>query len=199
MKTIIAALLIGCFVTAGAQNNYNDSIQQYLSKYVKEHEVVTGDNKKGFRFYAPNPAYRFVARFEKAADSKWFNMPTSGKIQKAFRIYGTLYFSKGDTAIQLPVYQSQSLLESPRYRDNLFLPFTDLTSGDETYASGRYLDLKLGDIQNGRVVLDFNKAYNPYCAYVTGKYNCPIPPRANQLPIAVMAGEKTFSGHIVAE
>lgn len=199
MKTVITVLLACCFVTVQAQNNYKDSIQQYLSKYVAEHEVVTGDNKKGFRFYAPNPAYRFIARFEKATDSKWFNMPTSGKIQKAFRVYGTLYFSKGDTALQLPVYQSQGLLESPKYRDNLFLPFTDLTSGDETYASGRYIDLKLGDIQNGQVVLDFNKAYNPYCAYVTGKYNCPIPPQTNQLPVAIMAGEKIFSGHIEAE
>lgn len=199
MKTIVAALLICCFVTVQAQNNYNDSIQQYLHKYVAEHEVVTGDLKKGFRFYVPDPAYRFIARFEKSADSRWFNMPTSGKIQKAFRVYGILYFSKGDTALQLPVYQSQGLLESPKYRDNLFLPFTDLTSGDETYGSGRYIDLKLGDIQNGRVVIDFNKAYNPYCAYVTGKYNCPIPPQANQLPVAIMAGEKNFNGHIEAQ
>jgi len=199
MKIVVAALLICCVVTAAAQNNYKDSIQQFLDKYVAEHEVVKGDNKKGFRFYAPDPAYRFTARLEKVADSKWFNMPTSGKIQKAFRVYGILHFSKGDTTLQLPVYQSQSLLESPKYRDNLFLPFTDLTSGDETYTSGRYIDLKLGDIQNGQVILDFNKAYNPYCAYVTGKYNCPIPPRTNQLSIAIHAGEKTFSGHIEAE
>jgi len=81
------------------------------------------------------------------------------------------------------------------YKNYLFLPFTDATTGVETYESGRYIDLQTGDIKNNQVVIDFNKAYNPYCAYVSGVYNCPIPPRENHLPVAILAGEKRFAGH----
>lgn len=199
MKQILTCLLLCCVYAGFSQESYQDSIQNYLNKYVIDHEVVKGEAKKGFHFYAPDKAYRFYARFEKATDSKWFNMPTSGKIQKTFRLYGTLFFSKGDTAVQLQIYQSQSLMQLEKYRDHLFLPFTDLTSGESTYSSGRYIDLSVQDIKEGMVWLDFNKAYNPYCAYVSGKYNCPIPPRANQLPVAIMAGEQNFTGHISAE
>jgi uncharacterized protein (DUF1684 family) len=74
--------------------------------------------------------------------------------------------------------------------------FTDKTTGDQTYHAGRYIDLKIGDINDGKVVIDFNKAYNPYCAYVKGKYSCPIPPRENYLPVAMEAGEKNFGKKI---
>jgi uncharacterized protein (DUF1684 family) len=80
----------------------------------------------------------------------------------------------------------------PEYKDHLFLPFTDLTSGEETYTAGRYIDLSFEDIIDNKVVIDFNKAYNPYCAYVSGKYNCPIPPRENTLSVAILAGEKNY-------
>jgi uncharacterized protein (DUF1684 family) len=76
---------------------------------------------------------------------------------------------------------------------NNFNWFADLTSGDEKYTAGRYIDLLIEDIVDNKVILDFNKAYNPYCAYVSGKYNCPLPPRENQLPVAIFAGEKTFT------
>ncbi len=81
------------------------------------------------------------------------------------------------------------------YKDQLFLPFTDLTSGEESYAAGRYIDLIFDDILDNKVIIDFNKAYNPYCAYVSGKYNCPIPPRENSLNVAILAGEKNFGKH----
>lgn len=91
----------------------------------------------------------------------------------------------------LHVYQSIALMTKPGFEDHLFIPFTDETNVGETYGGGRYIDLKMGDIQNGMVVLDFNKCYNPYCAYKEG-YACPIPPRENSLPIAIPAGEKRF-------
>jgi uncharacterized protein len=67
-----------------------------------------------------------------------------------------------------------------------------LTSAKTTYGAGRYLELETTDIVEGRVVLDFNKLYNPYCAYSPG-YNCPVPPRENRLPVAIEAGEKIFA------
>jgi hypothetical protein len=80
----------------------------------------------------------------------------------------------------------------PEYRDYLFLPFKDATSGQETYGGGRYLDLRTGDIQNGQVMLDFNRSYNPYCAFKEG-YPCPIPPKNNVLSVSIEAGEKAYS------
>ncbi|MEI9910512.1 MAG: DUF1684 domain-containing protein [Bacteroidota bacterium] len=81
------------------------------------------------------------------------------------------------------------------YREQLFLPFTDLTTGEETYTAGRYIDLTFNDIIGDKVVIDFNKAYNPYCAYISGKYNCPIPPKENNLTVAILAGEKNYGKH----
>ena len=78
-----------------------------------------------------------------------------------------------------------------QYKNYLFLPFTDATTGVETYESGRYIDLEINDIKDNLVIIDFNKAYNPYCAYTTG-YNCPIPPAENDLHIAITAGEKAY-------
>jgi len=74
----------------------------------------------------------------------------------------------------------------------LFIPFADVTSGDETYGTGRYIDISTKDIINNTVVIDFNKAYNPYCAYSNG-YNCPIPPAENYLAVAIKAGERSFA------
>jgi uncharacterized protein (DUF1684 family) len=92
----------------------------------------------------------------------------------------------------LTIYQSQSLLGLDEYKDYLFLPFADDSNEDSTYESGRYLDLRLGDIAGDIIRIDFNKAYNPYCAYVSDKYNCPIPPVENRLPVRLEAGEKRF-------
>jgi uncharacterized protein (DUF1684 family) len=86
-------------------------------------------------------------------------------------------------------------MESEKYRNLLFLPFTDRTTGKESYDGGRYIDLDMSSIQNNEVVIDFNKAYNPYCAYVSGRYSCPIPPAENRLAVAVKAGEMRYGGH----
>jgi uncharacterized protein (DUF1684 family) len=83
-------------------------------------------------------------------------------------------------------------MQNPKYGDYLFIPFTDLTSGNESYVSGRYFDFKKSDILNKNFELDFNKVYNPYCAYISNRYSCPIPPKENNLPVAIRAGEKVF-------
>jgi len=193
MKFGFATILILSTVAAWSQSSYLDSLNQYQKEYVEKHEVVTGDDKQFFRFYPVDEKYRVTADFKKAGNSKWFSMETSGSIKKVFRIYGVINFTINDTAVKLNIYQSQALMNTDEYEDHLFLPFTDLTSGEETYDAGRYIDLKTGDIVNDKVVIDFNKAYNPYCAYVDGKYNCPIPPRENQSEVAIQAGEMIFA------
>ena len=196
MKKIIlfqlwSFLSVACF----AQWSYKDSIQSYLKNYVDSHEVVKGDDRKHLHFFDVDANYRVMAKFEKVQTAQWFEIPTSGKIKKVFRVYGVLSFTINDTSVKLNLYQSQGLMGSDQYKDYLFLPFTDATNGYETYESGRYIDLKTTDIKNNEVIIDFNKAYNPYCAYITGVYNCPIPPPENQLTVVIRAGEKLYDKH----
>lgn len=193
LRSYLSILLIVCVTNVFGQSSYTDSLQTYVDRYVKGHEVVQGADKKYFQFFPINEEYRVTAHFEKAKDNKWFSMETSGLQKKTYRVFGTISFRIHDTLVTANIYQSQTLMADPKYKDYLALMFTDKTTGDETYEAGRYLDFEVGDIKNNQLVIDFNKAYNPYCAYVKGKYNCPIPPRENYLPVAIEAGEKTFA------
>jgi uncharacterized protein len=196
VRSFLSLLLVVWITNVFGQSSYNDSLHIYLDQYVKDHEVVRGNDQKYFRFFPVNESYRVIATFEKATDNKWFTMETSGLQKKTYRVYGTVSFFIHDTLVKASIYQSQNLMADPKYKDYLALMFTDKTTGEETYEAGRYIDFEIGDIKNNRVVIDFNKAYNPYCAYVKGKYNCPIPPRENYLPVAIEAGEKSFGKKI---
>ena len=189
--SIFFILPLFCFAQPG---NYADSLNTYIKKYVEEHEIVKGKDKKLMQFYPVNKQYRIAATFELKENSEWFLMATSGKIKKEYRVYGTLSFFVNDTAVKLNIYQSKQLMASPEYADYLFIPFTDKTTGFDTYGGGRYIDLRMTDIKGALYIIDFNKAYNPYCAYTAG-YNCPIPPKENDLAVAVVAGEKNYGGH----
>lgn len=191
--TLLFLFSITSFISFG-QQSYTDSLDQFQRNYVKDHEVVKGPDKQAMHFFPVNANYRITARFERTEDSPWFGMKTSGTKIKAHRIYGVLHFTIHDTALKLNVYQSEELMKTPDYADYLFLPFTDATSGEESYDNGRYIDLRIKDIRNNQYTIDFNKAYNPYCAYVSGKYNCPIPPAENNLSVAIRAGEMKFAG-----
>ena len=189
---LILTLLLVSFQTF-SQTGYEDSMKVYLKNYVQNHEVVKGHDKDHMKFYAVNRTYRVVADFKPAQSTQWLTFKTSGPRNQVFKMYGTASFNLHNKLYKLNVYQSQELMASEQYKNYLFLPFTDSTTGNETYESGRYIDLTTADIKNNKLVLDFNKAYNPYCAYVSGVYNCPIPPRENALAVAIKAGEKTFS------
>lgn len=194
-KTFLFAFSSFITVFSLAQSSYKDSIKAFIKNYVNTHEVVKGDDRKQLHFFDVNEKYRVIAKFEKTKTDQWFEMPTSGKMKKVFRVYGILSFTINDTLVKLNLYQSQGLMNNDKYKNYLFLPFTDATTGNETYESGRYIDLQTSDIKNDEVTIDFNKAYNPYCAYVSGVYNCPIPPAANHLQVAIFAGEKVYGKH----
>lgn len=194
MRNFLLYLLLFPVFSFGQAKTYEDSLNSFIKKYVDSHEVVKGADKQQMQFYPVKKSYRVLATFVKRENSEWFAMSTSGKIKKDFRVFGTLSFTVNDTACTLHIYQSKQLIAAPGYTDYLFIPFTDKTSGLDTYGGGRYIDLLLNDIEGNTCLLDFNKAYNPYCAYTTG-YNCPIPPKENDLQIAVEAGEKNYGGH----
>jgi uncharacterized protein (DUF1684 family) len=144
-------------------------------------------------FFPPNIAFRFPARFERTPQAAPFELPTYSGQKRDYVQFGVLKFDFNGQHQLLNIYQNLKLVKDSTYRDHLFLPFKDLTSNESTYGGGRYLDFRQGDIQDGVLMLDFNKCYNPWCAFSDG-FNCPIPPAANHLEISVEAGEKHFKG-----
>ena len=126
-----------------------------------------------------------TAKFEKLPPASLFQMKTTANSIKDYDIYGIATFTLDGKEYQLNIYQSHQLRTQEKYIDYLFLPFTDQSNGAETYGGGRYMDLR---IPTGTTIeLDFNKAYNPFCAYATG-YACPIPPKENDISVAINAG-----------
>lgn len=172
--------------------SYEESIAAYQRNYITTHGVVPEKDKKHIRFFPIDTSFTILSKFERIYDAPWFSMATSGKLKKIFRTYGLLHFNFKSRSLQLAIYQAQDLMENPDYADYLFIPFTDETNGNESYENGRYIDLTIKELGNGSFLLDFNKAYNPYCAFVSNTYNCPIPPKENNLPIAIKAGEMKF-------
>ena len=175
-----------------AQDNaYKDSLIAYQQNYINNHEVVGKEDRKYISFYPVDKNYCVRASYKRIIDKKGFYMSTSsGKQQKFFK-YGLLTFKFHGKTLHLYIYQSEVLMQQEKYKDYLFIPFGDATSGFTSYGGGRYMDFTLQDIKNNQLIIDFNKAYNPYCAYTTG-YNCPIPPKENLLTVAIPAGEKNY-------
>lgn len=146
----------------------------------------------GLDFFDIDPEYIVKAEFVRTPSEASFAMRTSTDRLPKYVKYGELYFNLKGKDLKLNLYQNQELTQDPEYFDYLFLPFTDLTNGRSTYEGGRYIDLRIPDSKE--VILDFNKAYNPYCAY-SGKYSCPVPPKENDLEIEIFAGVKAFDKH----
>ncbi|SHF48131.1 hypothetical protein SAMN05444483_101274 [Salegentibacter echinorum] len=146
-------------------------------------------NFKTLDFFQVNEDYKIMANFVRTPAEAPFLMQTTTERTPVYVKYGELYFTLKGRDFKLNVYQNRELLLDSEYYNHLFLPFTDLTNGESTYAGGRYLDLKIPT--KSAISLDFNKAYNPYCAY-NGKYSCPIPPAENDMNIAIKAGVKNY-------
>lgn len=142
-------------------------------------------------FFPANISFRFAARFEQTPEARPFELPTYSGQKRDYVQYGVLKFEVAGQTQSLNIYQNLRLMKDSTYRDYLFLPFKDLTNSEATYGGGRYLDFKIGDIRDGILDLDFNKCYNPWCAFSDG-FNCPIPPAANHLEIEILAGERNF-------
>jgi hypothetical protein len=142
---------------------------------------------KGLPYFEINEKYHLEAVFIKNENPRTFKMKTTTDREPLYKEYGTLQFTLDGQGFILTVYQSLDLLRKPGFKDYLFVPFTDLTSGKDTYGGGRYLDFRIPT--NDKVILDFNIAYNPYCAY-NDTYSCPLVPKANRLKVKIPAGEK---------
>jgi len=145
---------------------------------------------KGLEYFAVDEKYLVKAKFEKTADEKIFTIPTSVGTSRKFYKYGVLTFELNGTNHSLTVFQSETA-KKDEYKKLVFVPFRDLTNGKETYGAGRYMDLKMP--VGEEVMLNFNLAYNPSCAYGREDFSCPIPPKENFLQTEIKAGEKIFT------
>lgn len=190
-------LLISIFLTfkTNAQT-YQETIQKHRQSYKEaflkeEKSPVRAEDIQYFDFFEVDSTFRVKCDFTKTNSPDTFTIPTVDGKQKEYFKYGILSFEIKGEKLQLNVYQSLALMRIPKYKNYLFIPFKDSTSGKETYGGGRYLDIETTDIQGDVVILDFNKAYNPYCSFGDG-FSCPIPPNENHLKALIEAGEKNF-------
>lgn len=198
-KYTISILMISCLSACGQKSqSYNNEILNHRAAYKREfitdkRSPLTIEDTALLRFFPANKAFVVNAELELTPDSVPFDMPTVSGKTKRYRQFGILHFTINDTVQHLKVLQSLKLITKREYKDHLFVPFTDATTYLDTYGGGRYLDLSQADIENGTIELDFNKCYNPWCAYADG-YSCPIPPPENRLDVAIKAGEMKYAG-----
>jgi len=134
-------------------------------------------------YYPIDPNYAVPAALKLADDRPVFDMPTSTGALRRMQLVGTLEFTLQGEPRSLGAF----VPDGTQQITSLFVPFADLTTGAETYVAGRYLDIE--PTGTGYYTIDFNRAYNPYCAY-NAAYECPFPPPSNRLKVAVRAGEK---------
>jgi uncharacterized protein len=172
-------------------------IEQYRKK--QEEEMRDPDKSpldkklrkkfKGLNYYPISLDYRLKATFVKTENPTLFKMKTTTLRLPEYRKYGEVHFTLDGEDRVLEVYQSPEISKKPGYEDYLFIPFTDETNGVDTYEVGRYIEFRIPS--SDRVILDFNKCYNPYCSYGSA-YSCPIPPEANHLPFKILVGEMKY-------
>ena len=136
----------------------------------------------GLNYYPENPDLLFELSLEKKEKVEQISMATSTGDQQEYVHVGQIRFSVQGQEALLQVYVSEA-------DGSYFIPFIDATAPAETYGGGRYLEPE--DLGDGRLHVDFNLAYNPYCAY-NDNWSCPIPPRENRISIRIEAGEKKY-------
>ncbi|OQD41993.1 hypothetical protein BUL40_12840 [Croceivirga radicis] len=215
MNKIVLVFLV-LFVSCGQKKKYHDvggdlgsvqaidpaiksilTFQENLNKEFKDPDVSPLPDRyrkdfEGLEFYEPDTNYIVTASLVFTPDSEPILMPTTTDRQTLERLYAIAHFQLNGKQHQLEIYQSLDLMEEEGYEDYLFLPFLDETNGLETYGGGRYIDLRLP--KGDTIIIDFNKAYNPYCVY-NKKYSCPLVPRQNYMKTKVAAGVKDFKKH----
>lgn len=201
MKAFVMLCLLAAFYTACSQNKetltattdfqreMNADFKDATKSPLKEKDRK---NFKGLDFFPFNADYVITATFKRTPDEKAFKMKTTTSRLPVYVKYGEITFTLNGKPYQLNLYQNQDLIKKEGYEDYLFLPFLDDTNGEATYGGGRYIDVRIPEGET--MIIDFNTAYNPYCAY-NEKYSCPIVPRENYISAKIEAGVKAFHKH----
>lgn len=188
---------ISCLTVFGQKDqlSFSQKFQQYTRDYKidrsKENGPLSPADTIYVDFFEPDSNYVVNASVQRLENSDTLTMLTVNGKQKQYIKYAYLHFELQGEQHKLMLFQSVRLMNNPIYRNYLFLPFYDESNGSSTYGGGRYIELSSMEIEGNQLRLDFNRCFNPYCAYTTG-YSCPIPPEENSLTIAILAGEKAY-------
>jgi len=198
-KIVLAAAIIGIILYSLNDAKPNNSV--YLAKLNKfrneknrnfrqsEESPIPSAQKAQFdslKYYSGDLALVPHADISRTKNPDTTLMQMSDNKVEKYLNWGVVKFNFNNSPQQLRVYLKANGRDS-----TLFIPFTDLTNGHATYGGGRYLDAPIPRLNEPEIELDFNRAYNPYCAY-NNEYSCPIPPAENRLQVAIPAGEKSF-------
>lgn len=195
MKSIFTLLLILLSIFCLAQQaetskEFQDNLNKDYANTSKS-PLAAEDLKvfRGLDFYDISVKFIVEATFKKLENQPVFEMKTTTLRLPKYKKYGEITFEIDRVLYKLNVYQNLDLIKTLEYADYLFLPFLDLTCENQSYIGGRYIDLKIPS--SNKIIVDFNKAYNPYCAY-SSRFSCPIVPFENSLNLQILAGVKKF-------
>ena len=198
MKKLLVLVLLVQFGFGYAQEQFSlAAVEKFQTELNAEYAdaktspLLPEDFKKfhTLEYYPANEKFFVVAKFIRTENEQPFEMKTSTDRRPVYVKYGEAHFNIDGQDFQLNLYRNIELSKKEQYKDYLFLPFSDLTCGNESYIGGRYIDMKIP--KGDTIVIDFNTAYNPYCAY-SYKYSCPKVPLENDLKIAILAGVKKY-------
>ncbi len=194
ISVILVAIIIYSFVgsqekpaTEALSDNYAKTVlalrqaKDEALKTEKDSPIEDKTNFKGLHYFEVNPVYKVVATLDKLTSGQSIKIAMTGGETEEYEAFANLTFELDGKNCALKVFKTPE--------GNLFLPFRDLTSNKETYGAGRYLDLKMEDIKDQSIEIDFNLCYQPYCAY-NPSFTCPVPPAENFLNVALKVGEK---------
>ncbi|MFB6354609.1 MAG: DUF1684 domain-containing protein [Halobacteriales archaeon] len=166
--------------------------REQKDRFYAEHprSPIPPDHRDGFEglsYYPPEPSLRFELPLHEFDEQEPITVETSTEGEREYRRWGEFRFTVDGEELTLTAYKADP------DEDRLWVPFRDATSGEATYGAGRYLDLEADEhrTDGGEWVLDFNQAYNPYCAY-SDAYECPLIPMENWLEVPIEAGEKMY-------
>ena len=194
----VLAVIIAIIAYSFVGNESNNSTQVIDNEYIKSIKNLRSDKdsylKKdtaspiedkikftGLKYFDVNPDFKITGKIDRVTSGQTINITMSGGEVEEYEAYGNVKFGIEGVKCALKIFKTPE--------GNLFLPFKDLTSNKETYGAGRYLDFGVNEVNGNEIMIDFNKAYHPYCAY-NHTFTCPVPPAENTLNVAVKAGEK---------
>jgi len=192
---IASAISLQSVITDNKIEIHRKEIQQWQSELNNEFAdstescLPTADRLRfhSLDFYPINYKYRIKAYFKRTENEKEFGMKTTTDRLPIYVRYGIAYFTLNGKEHKINIYQNVKFAKTDKYKDYLFMLFMDKSSGKESYSGGRYIDLRIP--KDSSLIIDFNKAYNPYCAY-NHKYSCPIPPDNDYFDLDILAGCK---------
>ncbi len=205
MKPILTAFSLFILISSchNSIKNHSEEIKNFqynlnIFYHNPKESPLTEEDLKRFKaldFFEINEKYKVEATLELTPNTPIFEMKTTTDRFPLYKKYATAKFSIDGKAHEISIYQHQNLETSIEFDNHLFLPFNDLTNGISSYGGGRYIDIEIPTKNSKTITIDFNKAYNPYCAY-NYKYSCPIPPTENNLQIEIKAGVKSYTKHL---